>query len=46
MDGKGRWVEQCVCRRLWRSVKYGDIHLHAYETVREMKSTLASYFSF
>lgn len=46
MDGKGRWVDNVFVERLWRSVKYEDIYLHAYETVSEVKVALASYFSF
>jgi putative transposase len=32
MDGKGRWVDNVFVERLWRSVKYEDVYLHAYET--------------
>ena len=46
MDGKGRWVDNVFVERLWRSVKYEDIYLHAYDTVREVRLALASYFSF
>ena len=46
MDGKGRWVDNVFVERLWRSVKYEDIYLYAYETPREVKAGLASYFSF
>ena len=46
MDGKGRWVDNVFVERLWRSVKYESIYLHAYDTVREVKLALASYFSF
>ena len=46
MDGKGRWIDNVFVERLWRSVKYEDIYLHAYETVREVKAALANYFSF
>ena len=46
MDGKGRWIDNVFVERLWRSVKYEDLYLHAYETVREVKVALASYFSF
>jgi putative transposase len=46
MDGKGRWVDNVFIERLWRSVKYEDIYLHAYETVREVRAALTSYFSF
>jgi len=46
MDGKGRWIDNVFVERLWRSVKYEDIYLHAYETVRELKAALACYFAF
>ncbi len=46
MDGKGRWVDNVFVERLWRSVKYEDIYLHAYETVREVRAALTRYFSF
>ena len=46
MDGKGRWVDNVFVERLWRSVKYEDLYLHAYDTLREVKSALASYFGF
>jgi len=46
MDGKGRWIDNVFVERLWRSVKYEDIYIHAYETVREVKDALASYFGF
>ena len=29
MDGKGRWVDNVFVERLWRSVKYEDVYLHA-----------------
>ena len=46
MDGKGRWIDNVFVERLWRSVKYEDIYLHAYETPREVDVALARYFSF
>ena len=46
MDGKGRWVDNVFVERLWRSVKYEEIYLHGYETVREVRDALANYFSF
>lgn len=46
MDGKGRWVDNVFVERLWRSVKYEDLYLHAYETVGEVRAALARYFSF
>jgi putative transposase len=46
MDGKGRWVDNVFIERLWRSVKYEDLYLHAYETPREVDAALTRYFSF
>ena len=46
MDGKGRWVDNVFVERLWRSVKYEQIYLHAHETIRELKVALTSYFGF
>jgi putative transposase len=46
MDGKGRWVDNVFVERLWRSVKYEDIYLHAYGSMRELKAALARYFEF
>jgi putative transposase len=30
MDGKGRWIDNIFIERLWRSVKYEEVYLHAY----------------
>ncbi len=46
MDGKGRWIDNVFVERLWRSVKYESIYLHAHETPREVKGELARYFEF
>jgi len=46
MDGKGRWIDNVFVERLWRSVKYEDIYLHAYATPREVTIGLTRYFSF
>ncbi len=46
MDGKGRWIDNVFVERLWKSVKYEDLYLHAYDTVREVKTGLTTYFSF
>ena len=35
MDGKGRWIDNVFVERLWRSVKYEEVHLKAYETYRQ-----------
>jgi putative transposase len=46
MDGKGSWRDNVFVERLWRSVKYEEVYLHAYETVTEAKLGLARYFDF
>ena len=46
MDGKGRWVDNVFVERLWRSVKYEHVYLHAYDSVGEARQQLASYFAF
>lgn len=46
MDGKGRWIDNVFIERLWRSVKYEDVYLRAYENGREMQAGLARYFDF
>ena len=37
MDGKGRWIDNVFIERLWRSVKYEDVYLQAYETGSEAR---------
>lgn len=46
MDGKGRALDNVFVERLWRTVKYEDIYLKDYETVNQLRSGLAEYFSF
>ena len=46
MDGKGRWVDNVFVERLWRSVKYEEVYLHAYESPREVNAALTRYFAF
>jgi putative transposase len=46
MDGKGAWRDNIFVERLWRSVKYEDIYLHAYKTPDEVKQGLKRYFAF
>ena len=46
MDGKGAWRDNVFVERLWRSVKYENIYLHAYENPAAVKSGLKSYFAF
>ena len=46
MDGKGRWVDNVFIERLWRSVKYEEVYLKAYQTMHEARQSLRSYFIF
>ena len=46
MDGKGRWVDNVFVERLWRSVKYEDVYLRAYETPAALRTGLTAYFTF
>jgi putative transposase len=46
MDGKRRWVDNVVVARLWRSVKYEEVYLHAYDDIRAAKKSLDHYFEF
>jgi putative transposase len=40
MDGKGRWMDNVMIERLWRSLKYECIYLHAFETGSEVRQGL------
>src|SRR3954454_7803504 len=46
MDGKGRWIDNVFIERLWRSVKYEEIYLHAHETPKQVNQALDKYFGF
>lgn len=46
MDGKGAWRDNVFVERLWRSVKYEEVYLHAYESVSAARVGLDRYFRF
>lgn len=46
MDGKGRWLDNVFIERLWRSVKYEEVYLHAYDCISQAKTQLDNYFQF
>jgi putative transposase len=46
MDGKGRWLDNVFVERLWRSVKYEEVYLKAYDSVAVAKQSLGKYFTF
>jgi putative transposase len=43
MDGKGAWRDNVFVERLWRSVKYEEVYLKAYDTVSEARASLGRY---
>jgi len=46
MDGKGRYLDNIFVERLWRSVKYEEVYLKAYESVGEARTGLGTYLEF
>lgn len=46
MDGKGSWRDNVFVERLWRSVKYEEVYLKAYESVTEARRSIGSYLDF
>lgn len=46
MDGKGAWRDNVFVERLWKSIKYEEVYLHAYDSVAEAKGSLARYIVF
>lgn len=45
MDGKGRWLDNVMIERFWRSIKYEDIYLRSYENAIELERGISSYIS-
>ena len=45
MDGKGAWRDNVFIERLWRSVKYEEVYLHAYDTVSDSRAAIGKYFN-
>jgi putative transposase len=46
MDGRGRWMDNVFVERLWRSVKYEDVYLKAYDSIPAARKGLRKYFEF
>jgi putative transposase len=46
MDGKGRCLDNVFVERLWRSVKYEEVYLHAYADVAEARAGIGRYLAF
>ena len=46
MDGKGRWVDNVFIERLWRSLKYEEVYLKAYEDVKQAREGIGSWIEY
>ena len=46
MDGKGRWIDNVFIERLWRSLKYECVYLHAFETGSEAREGIGRWIDF
>lgn len=46
MDGRGRWMDNVFIERLWRSLKYECIYLHAFETGTDLRAGLTSWTAY
>jgi putative transposase len=46
MDGKGRCLDNVFVERLWRSLKYEEVYLHAYESMHEARVGISGYMHF
>jgi len=45
MDGRGAWRDNVFVERLWRTVKYEEVYLHAYETVAQARMSIGRYLA-
>jgi putative transposase len=46
MDGKGAWRDNVFVERFWRTVKYEEVYLKAYDSVREARTSIGRYIDF
>ncbi len=46
MDGKGRWIDNVFIERFWRSLKYEEVYLYAYDDLRDAKAGLNRYINY
>jgi putative transposase len=46
MDGKGSWRDNVFVERLWRSIKYEEVYLKAYDSVSEARASIGRYIGF
>lgn len=46
MDGKGRWMDNVMVERFWRTIKYEEVYPKRYETLKEAKNEIRKYIEF
>jgi putative transposase len=46
MDGKGAWRDNVFVERLWRTIKYEEVYLRAYDTVSQARASIGRYLTF
>jgi putative transposase len=46
MDGKGAWRDNVFVERIWRSAKYEEVYLRAYESVAEARASIGGHLGF
>jgi putative transposase len=46
MDGRGRFMDNIFIERLWRSIKYEEVHLKVYADAREARAGIGSWMTF
>ena len=46
MDGKGRWVDNVMIERLWRTVKYECMYLQEFNCIKHLRSTIKDWVGF
>jgi putative transposase len=46
MDGKGAWRDNVFIERFWRTIKYEEVYLHAYDSVGEARQSIGRYLAF
>ena len=46
MDGKGCWRDNVMVERLWKTIKYEEVYLHAYDSVSDARAAITRYVAF
>jgi Transposase and inactivated derivatives len=46
MDGQGRWRDNVFVERIWKSIKYEEVYLHAYNSVSDARARIGKYIEF